>query len=199
MKTIDTNVYDYNSSCIGTVSNDLVFRDATTSKSIGYVDRISTTIDPFEGFSAEITVTDRKVYDQIVNSYTDRKVYDQIVNSYMRGSREAEHVTPRKYQIKKVVVNPKKNATTVIFEDGEVVVVKKSPDDPEADIFAVVAQAVAKRIYGTNSAFKREVLKNLDFIDREFEQIIDRTPVTDLEKALKSIAKHLRGSKGDKE
>lgn len=64
------------------------------------------------------------------------------------------------YAIKKVVANPSKNATTVIFMDGTVVVVKKSPDDPEADIFSVVAYAVAKRIYGSNSAFKREVVKN---------------------------------------
>ena len=62
-----------------------------------------------------------------------------------------------KFAIKKVVVNPKKNATTVIFEDGTVEVVKKSPDDPEADIFSVVAYAVAKHVYGSNSAFKREI------------------------------------------
>lgn len=61
------------------------------------------------------------------------------------------------YAIKKVIANPKKNATTVIFKDGTVEVVKKSPDDPEADIFSVVAYAVAKRIYGSNSAFKREI------------------------------------------
>lgn len=97
-----------------------------------------------------------------------------------------------KYQIKKVVVNPSKNATTVIFEDGTVEVVKKSPDDPEADIFSVVAYAVAKHVYGSNSAFKREVLKNLDFIDREFEEIINRTPVEDLQKAMNKIVEHIK-------
>lgn len=96
------------------------------------------------------------------------------------------------YAIKKVVVNPKKNATTVIFEDGTVEVVKKSPDDPEADIFSVVAYAVAKHVYGSNSAFKREVLKNLDFIDREFEEIINRTPVEDLVKAMNKVAEHIK-------
>ena len=65
------------------------------------------------------------------------------------------------YAIKKVVVNPKKNATTVICKDGSVEVVKKSPDDPEADIFSVVAYAVAKHVYGSNSAFKREIRDNL--------------------------------------
>ena len=136
-------------------TNDLVFRDSITGitgGSIGYIDKISTEIDPYTGFSAEITVTDKKAYDQIVNLY-----------------RGGEYITPKKYQIKKVVANPSKNATTVIFMDGTVEVVKKSPDDPEADIFSVVAYAVAKHIYGSNSAFKREVLKNLDFIDREFK------------------------------
>ena len=146
MKTIDPNVY-YDS--YTTTNSDLVFRGLTTGKSIGYVDniaidKISTEIDPFTGFSAEITITDKNFYDKIIDLYTN-------------GGREAVHVTPRKYQIKKVVVNPSKNATTVIFMDGTVVVVKKSPDDPEADIFSVVAYAVAKRIYGSNSAFKREV------------------------------------------
>lgn len=94
--------------------------------------------------------------------------------------------------IKKVVVNPKKNATTVIFEDGTVEVVKKSPDDPEADIFSVVAQAVAKHVYGSNSAFKREVLKNLDFIDREFEKVIDRTSCEDLAKAMRKVVEYIK-------
>jgi len=71
-----------------------------------------------------------------------------------------------KFNIKKVVVNPKKNATTVIFVDGSVEVVKRHPNDPEADIYSVVAYAVAKHVYGSNSALKRqigdkvEVLKN---------------------------------------
>lgn len=59
--------------------------------------------------------------------------------------------------IKRVIQNPKKNATTVIFEDGEVVVIKRSAADPEADIYSIVAYAVAKKIYKTNSAFKRMV------------------------------------------
>lgn len=66
------------------------------------------------------------------------------------------------YEIKKVVINPEKEATTVIFTDGTVEVVKKSPEDPEADIFSVVAYAVAKRVYGSNSAFKREVWNKVE-------------------------------------
>lgn len=98
------------------------------------------------------------------------------------------------YAIKKVICNPAKNATTVIFEDGTVEVVKKSPDDPEADIFSVVAYAVAKRIYGSNSAFKREVLKNLDFIDKEMDNILVKVSTEDLAKAFQNVVNRLKAS-----
>ena len=62
-----------------------------------------------------------------------------------------------KYKIKKIQRNPKKNATTVIFENGHVEVVKRNELDPEADLYSVVAYAVAKYVYGSNSAFKRQI------------------------------------------
>lgn len=62
-----------------------------------------------------------------------------------------------KYRIKKIQRNPKKNATTVIFENGHVEVVKRNELDPEADLYSVVAYAVAKYVYGSNSAFKRQI------------------------------------------
>lgn len=64
-----------------------------------------------------------------------------------------------KFGIKKIQINPKKMATTVIFEDGKVVVVKKHDGDPEVDILSVVSYAIAEKVYGSNSAFKRQ-LKN---------------------------------------
>lgn len=164
---------------INTINNDLVFRDSITDGSIGYIDRITTEIDPYTGFSAEITITDKNFYDKIIDLYTN-------------GGRGAVHVTPRKYQIKKVVANPSKNATTVIFMDGEVVVVKKSPDDPEADIFSVVAYAVAKRIYGSNSAFKREVVEHLELIDKDFDKAMKQATDEDLINIFKKFADGIR-------
>lgn len=165
MKMIrDDSFYTNN---ISTVNNDLVFRDSITNASIGYIDRITTEIDPY------------------------KKAYDQIVNLYTNGGK-AVYGTPRKYQIKRVVANPSKNATTVIFMDGEVVVVKKSPDDPEADIFSVVAYAVAKRIYGSNSAFKREVVKHLEFIDKEFDKAMKQATDEDLINIFKKFADGIR-------
>ena len=61
------------------------------------------------------------------------------------------------YSIKKIIVNPKKNATTVLWTDGTHTVVKRSEGDEPADIWSVVSYALAEKVYGSNSAFKREV------------------------------------------
>lgn len=61
------------------------------------------------------------------------------------------------YAIKKVIVNPKKNATTVLWADGTHTVVKRSEGDEPADIWSVVSYALAEKVYGSNSAFKREI------------------------------------------
>ena len=61
------------------------------------------------------------------------------------------------FGIKKIQLNPKKNATTVLWEDGTYTVVKKSPGDDPADIWSVVSYALAEKVYGSNSAFKREI------------------------------------------
>lgn len=97
------------------------------------------------------------------------------------------------YEIKKVVVNPEKEATTVIFKDGTVEVVKKSPEDPEADIFSVVAYAVAERVYGSNSAFKREVVNKVEVMKSK-ENKYDAS-IESLTKAVKSLSKAWKGVK----
>lgn len=76
------------------------------------------------------------------------------------------------YKIRKIQVNPSKKATTVIFEDGKVVVVKRHEGDPEVDICSVVAYALAERVYGSNSAFKRHV-KNctIEYISKDKEKL----------------------------
>ena len=111
---------------------------------------------------------------------------------------EAKQIKIGKYQpyeIKKVVVNPEKEATTVIFKDGTVEVVKKSPEDPEADIFSVVAYAVAERVYGSNSAFKREVVNKVEVMKSK-EKKYDAS-IESLTKAVESLSKawNLRSGK----
>ena len=55
------------------------------------------------------------------------------------------------------------NATIVMWADGTKTVVKKSADDPEDD-YAAFTAALAKKVYGNNSHFKK-MLK-----DRTVEQ-----------------------------
>lgn len=71
-------------------------------------------------------------------------------------------------QIKRIIVN---NLATIVFwEDGTKTVVKISDvdmEDGKYDIYAGVSYAIAKKLFGSNSAFKREV-------DRKTE---NKTPV----------------------
>ena len=62
-----------------------------------------------------------------------------------------------KYRIRKIQINPAKNATTVIFEDGKVVVLRKHEGDPDVDLASVVAYAIAEKAYGSNTAFKKHI------------------------------------------
>jgi len=157
--------------------------DSKTSNSIGYTYTTSTSINPYTSFSADITITDKKLYDQFIN----------LCNAGKREAKYVKCVTPKKYQIKKVVVNPEKEATTVIFKDGTVEVVKKSPEDPEADIFSVVAYAVAKRVYGSNSSFKREVVNKVEVM--KFKEKKHDSSIESMRKSVESLAKTLKGVK----
>ena len=71
-------------------------------------------------------------------------------------------------QIQRIIVN---NLATIVFwEDGTKTVVKISDADMEDgkyDIYAGVSYAIAKKLFGSNSSFKREV-------DRKME---NKTPV----------------------
>ena len=64
--------------------------------------------------------------------------------------------------IKKIDRNIKKDKlyTTVVWDDGSpATVVRMDANDEREDIFQAVASAIAIKLYGSNSAFQREVLK----------------------------------------
>lgn len=69
------------------------------------------------------------------------------------------------YGIRKIILNPQKHATTVLWEDGTATVVKRSEGDDPADIWMVVAYALAEKVYGSNSAFKRQVKGKVENIN----------------------------------
>lgn len=66
-------------------------------------------------------------------------------------------------QIQRIIFN---NLATIVFwEDGTKTVVKISDSDMEDgkyDIYAGVSYAIAKKLFGTNSAFKREVDRKVE-------------------------------------
>lgn len=105
-----------------------------------------------------------KFYDKNGTLQTDDKDWAQTVKSELN----------RKYgllsalQIQRIIVN---NLATIVFwEDGTKTVVKISDADMEDgkyDIYAGVSYAIAKKLFGSNSSFKREV-------DRKME---NKTPV----------------------
>ena len=65
--------------------------------------------------------------------------------------------------IKRIIVNNR--ATIIFWEDGTKTVVKISEDDlhdGKFDVYAGVSYAIAKKLFGTNSAFKKEVDRKVE-------------------------------------
>ena len=58
------------------------------------------------------------------------------------------------YSLNPVRIIRNGNATIVMWADGTKTVVKKSADDPEDD-YAAFTAALAKKVYGNNSHFKK--------------------------------------------
>ena len=119
------------------------------------VDRIDTAGDSIHG-DTEITVKAHKVKCYPIGT-TGCSGFSGTITiddpTFVKKFKEAFNP----YSIKKVIVNPKKNATTVLWADGTHTVVKRSEGDEPADIWSVVSYALAEKIYGSNSAFKREI------------------------------------------
>lgn len=95
----------------------------------------------------------------------------RVVTYY--GNRAFEHsyrldITYR-LDIKRIIFNVP--ATIVFWNDGTKTVVKISEDDikdNKFDIYTAVAYALAKKHFGTNSAFKRKVARKSTLIEKFF-------------------------------
>lgn len=73
-----------------------------------------------------------------------RRVMASIVSSCPEDDIEIEHIWS----------NPKNGCTTVEFADGEKITVKRAEDE-EDDLYFAVASALAEKVYGSNTRFKR--------------------------------------------
>ena len=70
--------------------------------------------------------------------------------------RREEEKMNNKFNIKQIIYNGTEGITTVLFEDGEVVLVRKA-EGTEHNIYQAVASAVVRRVYGSNTAYKRQI------------------------------------------
>lgn len=57
---------------------------------------------------------------------------------------------------KKIYHNRKAGVTVVLWKDGTKTIVRKSETDPD-DLYAAYCIALTKKLYGTNSAIKRDL------------------------------------------
>lgn len=101
-------------------------------------------IEGFDAFFAKYMV---KEFDMPTFDTFDFEMDKHVATSYLTEMTD-------KYRIRSIQYNPEKRATTVIFADGDVIVVKRA-EGQEDDIYFAVASAVAEKVYGSNSAFKR--------------------------------------------
>ena len=79
---------------------------------------------------------------------------------------EAKHVSVPFCEIDKVYPNEKKGITCVIFKNGDKRILKVSKKEPYC-VETAVAYAIAEQVYGSNSAFTKEVQKALSVVKTE--------------------------------
>lgn len=84
----------------------------------------------------------------------EKKEEHDALNVYSYASYIVRNTPLYTPTIKKIVVNNK--TTIVLWEDGTKTIVRPSAND-NYDLEAAVCAAIAKKIYGTNSAFKRMI------------------------------------------
>lgn len=107
-----------------------------------------------------------------------------VESSYKLHETMKENVNP--YEVKQIIFNKKKNATTVLWADGTGTVVKKKEDDPW-DEQAAFAQALAKKVYGSTSSVRKIVeKKSKDYKGKEAPMSL-KEAIRALEKSFNEI------------
>lgn len=129
---------------------------------------------------------ERKLTIEMVPNYqeTEEEMYvkHDIESCYKLYEIMKENVNP--YEVKQIIFNKKKNATTVLWADGTVTVIKKKEDDPW-DEQAAFAQALAKKVYGSTSSVRKIVeKKSKDYKGKEAPMSLEEA-IRALEKSFK--------------
>lgn len=90
------------------------------------------------------------------------------------------------YEVRQIIFNKKKNATTVLWADGTATVVKKKEGDP-LDEQAAFAQALAKKVYGSTSSVRKIIeRKSKDYKGKEAPMSLEEA-IRAFEKSFKEI------------
>ena len=95
------------------------------------------------------------------------EVRQQSLNEFIKNVREmrTKEYKVKDFGIKQIYVNKKKLTTTVLWLDGDHTTVKLNTDDPfvqkEFDVYYAVCAAVAKRLYESNTRFKKIIAEKV--------------------------------------
>lgn len=149
-----TNIYDY-------------WKDPFYNGATGTTVATTTTSDSYITRSGSTTTIE---LGSMVSDLVDRKLKGEDIKP--KEKKQPKRI-PKEFRIKQVIYNHDKKATTVLFKDGSCIVVKKSENGNKSDIYDVVAYAIAKKIYGYNSAFKRELKEKTTLIENKKKIKVD--------------------------
>lgn len=133
---------------------------------------------------------ERKLTIELIPNYQKTKeeigmkMYSKrdVEATYKLHKKMKENVNP--YEVKQIIFNKKKNATTVLWADGTVTVIKKKEGDPW-DEQAAFAQALAKKVYSSTSSVRKIVeKKSKDYKGKEAPMSLEEA-IRALEKSFK--------------
>ena len=89
--------------------------------------------------------------------------YNPLISGILPAVDKTKASVPS-YEVDKVYPNEKKGITCVIFKNGDKRILKVSKKEPYC-VETAVAYAIAEQVYGSNSAFTKEVRKALPVVE----------------------------------
>lgn len=134
-------------------------------------------------YDPDVNYTSR--FDMVPNyQKTEEEMYvkHDVESIYKLYETMKENVNP--YEVKQIIFNKKKNATTVLWADGTATVVKKKEDDPW-DEQAAFAQALAKKVYGSTSSVRK-------IVEKKSKDYKGKEAPTSFEEAIRALEKSFK-------
>lgn len=138
---------------------------------------------------------ERKLTIEMVPNY-QKTEEENAMKMYEKHDAESAyklHKTMKKnvkpYEVKQIIFNKKKNATTIFWADGTVTVIKKKEGDPW-DEQAAFGQALAKKVYGSTSSVRK-------IIERKSKNYKGKEAPMSLEEAIRALEKNFKEIRGE--